>query len=177
MKEIELSKKGWKNKGKYKALVDDDVFEEVNRYNWTYTSNGYARNKKMTIYLHRFIWELKNGNIPEGLDIEHWDENKLNCQISNLRLATRSENCCNVTKRKNNKSGYKGVSKHVYRKERKDGTYKEYTKWTAEIGKGRKRHAKEFPYTEEGLQQAIDWYKEMSLKLQTEFSIFNKPKK
>lgn len=42
MKEIELSKHGTVNKGKYKALIDDDVFEEVNKFDWCYHNDGYA---------------------------------------------------------------------------------------------------------------------------------------
>lgn len=183
MRELELSKKGKKNKGKYKALVDDDIFDIVNSYSWTYLNTGYARNIKMNIQLHVFIWNLKFGDIPDGYEIEHWDENGLNCQISNLRLATRSENQCNITKQKNNKSGYKGICKKIVKGHpRKDGTYKIYTKWYAGIikdygKKTEKRYAKTFDYTDKGLQEAIEWYKEKSLELQGKFSIFNKPKK
>jgi hypothetical protein len=122
MKEIQLSKTGKKNKGKYKALIDNDVFEEVNKFDWHY-NNGYARNGKMNILLHRFIWELKVGEIPEALEVEHKDQNGLNCQISNLRLANRSENNCNKTKYKNNTSGFKGISKVVQRHQHKDKIY------------------------------------------------------
>jgi hypothetical protein len=182
MKEIELSKQGWKNKGKYVAFVDDDIFDEVNQYGWTYHNKGYAYNKKMKILLHRFIWQLKVGEIPEGLEIEHWDENKLNCQISNLRLATRSENNCNRTKLKNNTSGVKGIYKEVLKKEKEDGTYKEYTHWRAQISKDvgkktEKAYSKRFDYTDEGFVQAKNWIKQKSLELQGKFSIYNKPKK
>ncbi len=178
MKKIPLSKTG-KNKGKYFAMVDDDVFDIVNQYNWYYHHSGYARNSKMNIQLHRFIWNLKYGDIPEGLEVEHWDEDKLNCQISNLRLANRSENQYNVTKRKDNKSGVKGISKKVHKEEREDGTYKEYTYWYAQIrkDKGKKAYAKYFDYTDEGFKQAKEWIRNMSLDIQGKFSIYNKPKK
>ena len=181
MKEIELSKNGTVNKGKYFAMVDDDLFEEVNKYDWTYANHGYARNSKMKIQLHRFIWTLKYGDIPEGFDIEHWDENKLNCQISNLRLATRSENNCNKTKQKNNKSGVKGISKEKRKKKRKDGSIHTWECWHAEISKDRrkkteKRYQKRFPFTDEGFEQAKEWIKQKSLELHGEFSIYNKDK-
>jgi hypothetical protein len=161
-------------------MVDDDLFEEVNRYDWHYASHGYARNSKMNIQLHRFIWTLKYGDIPEGLEVEHWDENKLNCQISNLRLATRSENVCNVSKLKNNKSGFKGISKEVYKKECQDGIHiHEY--WRAKITKDKgkkteKKYSKRFPYTDAGFEQAKEWIKQKSLELHGEFSIYNKDK-
>ena len=185
MKKLELSKRGTVNKGKF-ALVDDDIFEEVNKYNWSWTYGkkseiGYAKqDKKLHIFLHVYVWKLKNGEIPEGFEVDHIDRDGLNCQISNLRLATKSENCCNREKNKKNKSGYKGISKHVRKQSLKNGTEKEYIKWTAEVSKdkrkGGKTYTKEFPYTEEGLKEAVDWYKQKSLELQKEFSIYNKDK-
>lgn len=41
--------------------------------------------------LHRLIFEKNNGEIPEGYDIHHKDENKLNNCISNLELISHSE--------------------------------------------------------------------------------------
>ena len=181
MKEIELSKQGKKNKGKYKALVDDDIFDIVNQYSWSYQS-GYANNGKMNIYLHRFIWELKYGEIPTGLEVEHIDQNRLNCKISNLRLATHSENACNITKYKNNTSGSRGISKVVYKYEKEDGSTSIYEKWHAEISKDQrkkteKRYVKDFPYTDGGFEQAKEWIEQKSLELHKEFSIYNKPNK
>lgn len=174
MKEIELSKTGWKNKGKL-AIVDEDIFDEVNRYSWSY-SHGYAHNGKMNIRLHRFIWNLKVGEIPEELEIEHIDRNPLNCQISNLRLATHAENMRNKTKQKNNTSNFKGISKYVYRRENKNGTIYIKEKWRASITKDKRTYAKDFPFTEQGLQLAKEWYKQKSLELQGKFSIYNQDK-
>lgn len=42
---------------------------------------------------HRFIWEAVNGQIPEGYDIHHCDENKENCAISNLSCVSHKTNC------------------------------------------------------------------------------------
>ena len=44
---------------------------------------------------HRVIWELLNGPIPEGLDIDHVDRDRSNNLIENLRVATRSQNLHN----------------------------------------------------------------------------------
>jgi hypothetical protein len=180
MKEIELSKKGTKYRGMYKALVDDDVFDIVDEYSWTYNS-GYARNRKMNISLHRFIWTLKFGEIPSGLEVEHWDENGLNCTISNLRLATHSENVCNVTKRKDNKSGVKGICKKVKKREREDGSIYMHENWHAEIRKDYRKktekiYTKDFDYTAEGFEQAKKWIEQKSLEVHKEFSIYNKDK-
>jgi len=44
--------------------------------------------------------------------VDHRDNNKQNNHIDNLRWATNIENCQNAKLRKNNTSGYKGVSWH-----------------------------------------------------------------
>ena len=183
MKEIELSKNGTKYKGMYKAIVDDDIFDIVNKYNWNYHHKGYAirydysSEKPKAILLHRFIYELKNGPIPEGLFIDHRDGNSLNDCISNLRLATQQQNNMNRKKNKNNTSGFKGICKHVCKGHpRKDGSYKEFTYWCAQVKKEKKMYSKCFPFSDEGLEQAKEWIKEMSLELHGKFSTFNKDK-
>ena len=163
MKEIELSKNSKKYKGMYKAIVDDDVFEEVNKYSWYY-QNGYASRsersigKQKTIYLHVYIWELKMGSIPEGLEVDHKDKNKLNCQLSNLRLATHAENNRNKNKRNDNTSGYIGVSKDAHKTERQDGIHI-YEYWRArwQDSKGKERQ-KGFPYDNVGKVRAARYY-------------------
>jgi hypothetical protein len=59
---------------------------------------------------HRLIWEMHNGAIPKGMHIDHINGVKNDNRISNLRLATMSQNLCNRTKTKLNVSGFKGVS-------------------------------------------------------------------
>lgn len=39
----------------------------------------------------RYVWEQKNGKIPEGLIIHHIDENPSNDDISNLAMLTKAE--------------------------------------------------------------------------------------
>lgn len=66
-------------------------------------------NKYGPVMAHLIIWSMINGDVPEGMDIDHIDGDKLNNKIDNLRLATRSENFCNIGLKSNNKSGYKNV--------------------------------------------------------------------
>jgi len=60
--------------------------------------------------LHRVIWEMHNGPIPDNLEIDHIDRNAENNLISNLRLASRVRNAYNRNVMSNNKLGVKGVS-------------------------------------------------------------------
>jgi hypothetical protein len=59
-------------------------------------------------YAHRLAWAFCNGSWPIG-DIDHINEDKSDNRISNLRVASRSENMFNRSCNKNNTSGMKGV--------------------------------------------------------------------
>jgi hypothetical protein len=59
---------------------------------------------------HRLAWLLVNSVDPGDLRIDHINGNPSDNRISNLRLATQSQNLCNRGKQRNNTSGYKGVS-------------------------------------------------------------------
>lgn len=69
---------------------------------------------------HRLAWLYVTGEWP--YEIDHRDGNKLNNKFDNLRISSDSENMHNQGKRKNNTSGYKGVT---YNKNAK--------KWSAQI--------------------------------------------
>ena len=48
---------------------------------------------KLTHFLvHRLVWEAFNGKIPEGMQVNHIDEDKSNNTIENLNLMTPKEN-------------------------------------------------------------------------------------
>lgn len=49
-------------------------------------------NKRHYITAHRLFWVVVNGEIPEGYEINHINEEKENNAISNLNLLTRKEN-------------------------------------------------------------------------------------
>lgn len=93
MKEINLTKG-------YKAKVDDEDYQWlVDNFSFHYSS-GYARSTKIvdghrvSLAMHRIILE-RYGSIPDGLEPDHIDRDKLNNQRSNLRLVTHKENCNN----------------------------------------------------------------------------------
>jgi hypothetical protein len=63
------------------------------------------------LYLqHRVIWEMLEGEIPAGLQIDHIDGNGENNKIDNLRLVTNQQNSRNFHISKNNTSGHTGVT-------------------------------------------------------------------
>jgi hypothetical protein len=55
--------------------------------------------------VHRVIWQMFNGNIPNGMQIDHIDGNTSNNKIENLRLATSKKNSLN--------RAYKNKAKNV----------------------------------------------------------------
>lgn len=74
--------------------------------------DGYIRlslNKKY-YYCHRVVWEMHNGQIPEGLMIDHIDGDRSNNNLENLRLVSALENQKNMKKPSSNTSGVIGVS-------------------------------------------------------------------
>lgn len=102
MKEIKLTQ------GKV-ALVDDNMFEYLCQWRWSY-NEGYAVRKNTErgvglIRMHRIVLNVQN-----GFQTDHIDGNGLNNQIGNLRMCNHSQNAMNRKRSKNNSSGFKGVS-------------------------------------------------------------------
>lgn len=60
--------------------------------------NGYLRVNLADGHYskHRLIWETFNGEIPEGMVIDHIDGNRKNNNISNLRLVSQADNMKNA---------------------------------------------------------------------------------
>lgn len=71
--------------------------------------NGYklVSHKRVFVGLHRIIFLLHHGYLPEMVD--HIDGDINNNRIENLRAATRSQNNMNSRHYANNTSGYRNV--------------------------------------------------------------------
>ena len=161
MKYIQTGRTRSDAKRKVNVLVDDSDYAYLSQFNWqvdkfdtvqrhTKFSNGV----KGHILIHRDI--LKPNKNQE---VDHIDGNRLNNQRSNLRFATSSQNKINRGARKDNQSGYKGVSWH-----------KQRDKWTARImANGKYQHLGLF----ENILDAVTAYNEAALKYQGSFAWTN----
>lgn len=65
--------------------------------------------KRTTLLLHRALWEIVNGKIPNGLTIDHKNRDSLDNRIENLRLATQEQQGANILSPDKSATGYKGV--------------------------------------------------------------------
>jgi HNH endonuclease len=86
-------------------LVDQDVYEYLNSYTWTWRCGyaGRSRTKKdipgnRWVHLHREVLRLNNMQIPEGMFVDHINRVRTDNRLENLRVVTRSENGLNVSK-------------------------------------------------------------------------------
>jgi hypothetical protein len=102
---------------------------------------------------HRLAWLYVRGEWPNA-EIDHINLNKDDNRLSNLRIASRSQNMANSRVRVKCKSGFKGVSKYRGR-------------WVASIGRnGRKTHIGVFDTPEE----ANAAYERAALSIHGEFA-------
>lgn len=95
----------------------------------SYDRHGYLQiriNNKL-YFNHRLAWIYMYGEISD-FDIDHINKIRTDNRIENLRLATRSENNYNSKIRKDNTTGFKGVS-----------YMKNYGKYSAEASINKKR--------------------------------------
>lgn len=67
---------------------------------------------------HRIIWVMHHGAIPEKMNIDHIDGNRLNNRIENLRCVSHQDNMRNVRMWRHNTSGINGVRKSPHTKDR-----------------------------------------------------------
>ena len=160
-KEIELTQ------GKV-ALVNDEDYEELNKYNWLLDKKPgrslyYARrsvyvgdNKRHTIRMHRQILGLEHGDYRQ---IDHINRNGLDNRRENLRIASQAANVHNSKICSRNISGCKGV-----------GWDKKGKKWLAYItAYGKRHHLGLFSNFDDAVHarkrgERVHWYKDRHRK-------------
>lgn len=118
-------------KGKF-VKVDDEDFNKLNQFRWYFNVNGYAarRDSKQNRYRHIYMHRVITG-CPQGVEVDHKNNDRLDNRKCNLRVCTRQENAFNRLKQSNNTSGYRGV---VYCRD------KFIKKWKYQIKKGQEKH-------------------------------------
>lgn len=99
-----------------KFVIDSSDYELVKKSIWHIDANGYVigyrsdkrspNGHKVAMKLHRLVMGVVDA---PSVEIDHINHNTLDNRKFNLRIVTRSQNCCNTRRSKANTSGYKGV--------------------------------------------------------------------
>jgi len=93
---IRLTQKELKSKYRYDngRLISNKYKRAVG-----YLENNYLMIKVNNIHttVHRVIWALHNGGIPDNMEVHHINSNKLDNRIENLSLVTPTENNKSLT--------------------------------------------------------------------------------
>jgi hypothetical protein len=144
------------------ALVDDEDFEELNKYKWHASRaklgvDKFRPRRNDGIYMSRYIMKAKKEEL-----VDHKNRDDLDCQRHNMRICTKSQNMANQVAHKHT-SKYKGVTpanKNKYT----------WNKWVANIRKDNKPIYLGSYYTE---KEAALAYNKKAKELFGEFAVLN----
>lgn len=95
------------------AWVDAEDFDRVSQFKWfaqwnIKSSSYFARRNGVPRMMSRFVL----GVADPSVEVDHKNHNTLDNQKHNLRIVDQHQNRMNQRKRKDNSSGFKGVSHH-----------------------------------------------------------------
>jgi hypothetical protein len=116
---------------KYDYLMQWWWYAQPSGKNFYAMRAGVVDGKKIQIRMHRVILGLEYN---DGVIIDHKNGNGLDNRIENLQIATHCINARNTRKRKDNKSGYRGV--YLYKSKNWNAV-----RWKAQININNKRLA------------------------------------
>lgn len=93
------------------TIVDDEDFEYLSQWKWTYHNCGYAyRNEKIGVKKYKCILLHRQILGSDSPEIDHINRDRLDNRRINLRACNRRDNAINIPKRKGKyTSKYKGV--------------------------------------------------------------------
>lgn len=135
-----MTKQIYLSRGKV-ALVDDDLYEYLNQWKWSFDGRYATRAEKgKRVYMHRVVAQT-----PPGMETDHRSGDRLDNQRQNLRNATITQNRSNARKHHDNRTGFKGVS-----------WSKQNKKWQAQIQVNGKKICIGFFSAPEDAAQAYD---------------------
>lgn len=105
----------WIEDIEYTALVDDDIFEVVNKFSWYVNGDNYFTTRisgyKNTFFIHQFVVGMP---LNRALVTDHKNGNVYDYSKDNLEIVTRRQN--NQNKCIDSYSKLPGVSYHINRK-------------------------------------------------------------
>jgi len=88
--------------------IDKCDFEKVKTIAWYFHGKDYASMRKRetnkNILMHRYLLD-----VSDNKEVDHINGDPLDNRRNNLRMCSRSENCCNKRIQSNNTSGVPGV--------------------------------------------------------------------
>ena len=72
--------------------VKEKILKPLITRNGYYIIGLYKNSIQKFYYVHRFVWEVFNGQIPKGYEVNHINEVKTDNRLENLNLMTHKEN-------------------------------------------------------------------------------------
>ena len=105
--------------GKHTVLIDKSDFARISRLSWWIQKNRNTHYVQCGttglrgMLMHRLLLDARLTD-----QVDHRNGNGLDNRRKNLRLATRSQNCCNARRRKDATLPYRGI-----KLDKRDGKY------------------------------------------------------
>jgi|SRR5262245_6673751 len=148
--------RGKRNEVRGYALVDEDDFMWLRRFNWHLNAQGYAarrrrlgeENEREIVLMHREILGLEKG---DSRQVDHRNRDKLDNRRENLRILAPWQQGHNMLRQGNFSSQHRGVSW-----DKKTG------KWIAYVHVQGTKHVAGY-FTDE--QEAARWARKLRRKL------------